>query len=598
MFEKYAKTAFFKVYILFFVKNSVHGRYYGCSVSDQKALQSLVNIHENLLILKIGEYGFTPQNRPQKLKDYVTARLRSQYDKLYFLLESHMFFMGDGRTGKTSTLRNLCDKPFSKIMESTILLEDSNIFQVGGRNDVFKPIKKHEWTNQRVKNVGSFYYSSDCEEVEEPKYKLDFEKELIERIISDEDFSLYFRRQNARFKHFGGFCRVYDFGGQEIFSSVHHIFMTPSGLYVVVFKMIKTTEKDIDRLRYWCESVIRNAPNASIMFVGTYFNKFLTKNELTLEDLEKKLKSLISSLSQNLNIIMNSGSIFFPIENSKRGKQLRVLRTTVRVRLSDPVEGAWKSSLPRIWILFLDNCREEKNFMTLKSFRQKVKECKLDKNSTEKMLEIYSNEGILLFFPSLELNEEENFIFFEPSYLAQALGKFIRDPSFHQLAFQVPKKYFPLYRDYVNTGKITKKLINVLLKKYSIKERNYIITLALRHLVLLKYGDVNDVYLIPELLPELGNSTIKPEFKQNIKLISYYPTTFSLFGCILLYFVRLKDVTESYLYKGFGRFIFNSEKIVDVFQVKDKIIGFQMFGRLDLPWLNHVVNDIQIKLLK
>eukprot|EP00924_Labyrinthula_sp_SR-Ha-C_P002984 snap_masked-scaffold_13-processed-gene-11.54-mRNA-1 protein AED:1.00 eAED:1.00 QI:0/-1/0/0/-1/1/1/0/85 len=84
--------------------------------------------------------------------------------------------------------------------------------------------------------------------------------------------------------------------------------------------------------------------------------------------------------------------------------------------------------------------------MTLKEFQDKSYSCGFEDWEVEKMLEIYLKVGVICYFPDLELHAEENFIFLAPSYLAHALGKFIRDPTFHQLAFRIQSDIFPLYR--------------------------------------------------------------------------------------------------------------------------------------------------------
>eukprot|EP00924_Labyrinthula_sp_SR-Ha-C_P012081 snap_masked-scaffold_26-processed-gene-3.27-mRNA-1 protein AED:1.00 eAED:1.00 QI:0/0/0/0/1/1/2/0/104 len=90
----------------------------------------------------------------------------------------------------------------------------------------------------------------------------------------------------------------------------------------------------------------------------------------------------------------------------------------------------------------------------------------------EKMLEIYSKEGIISYFPGLNLFD------------TQALGSFIRDESFHQLAFRTNKNVFSNYRKYIDTGIIRKDLFEVLLKQYTKKEREYVLSLALHSLIL------------------------------------------------------------------------------------------------------------------
>eukprot|EP00924_Labyrinthula_sp_SR-Ha-C_P010314 snap_masked-scaffold_23-processed-gene-2.33-mRNA-1 protein AED:1.00 eAED:1.00 QI:0/0/0/0/1/1/2/0/199 len=167
-------------------------------------------------------------------------------------------------------------------------------------------------------------------------------------------------------------------------------------------------------------------------------------------------------------------------------------------------------ALKTIWILFLDNSREETSYMTLEMFKKKGEECKFSIDDCHTMLEVYSRAGIIIFFSRIEKSDDENYLFFAPSFLAQALGTFIRDSTFHQLAFRLDKNNFPFYRKYIDTGKIN--------KKYSQKERNYVLKVALEHFVLFRVEKEKDIFIVPELLHPIDNK-IKPASKSDILLI-------------------------------------------------------------------------------
>eukprot|EP00924_Labyrinthula_sp_SR-Ha-C_P001530 snap_masked-scaffold_18-processed-gene-0.31-mRNA-1 protein AED:1.00 eAED:1.00 QI:0/0/0/0/1/1/2/0/90 len=81
-----------------------------------------------------------------------------------------------------------------------------------------------------------------------------------------------------------------------------------------------------------------------------------------------------------------------------------------------------------------DLFNSQSSYMTVQKFKLKAEKCNFSEEETEEMLDTYSEAGIICYFPGLNLSEDENFIFFAPSFLAQALGSFIRDESFHQLA--------------------------------------------------------------------------------------------------------------------------------------------------------------------
>eukprot|EP00924_Labyrinthula_sp_SR-Ha-C_P003497 snap_masked-scaffold_15-processed-gene-10.40-mRNA-1 protein AED:1.00 eAED:1.00 QI:0/-1/0/0/-1/1/1/0/78 len=77
--------------------------------------------------------------------------------------------------------------------------------------------------------------------------------------------------------------------------------MNKKAIYLVVFNMTKLKEKDLFRLKFWCESILRNTPKAPVLFIGTFLNTFLKKNK-TLESVISLFESFISELSGKLTI--------------------------------------------------------------------------------------------------------------------------------------------------------------------------------------------------------------------------------------------------------------------------------------------------------
>eukprot|EP00924_Labyrinthula_sp_SR-Ha-C_P010272 snap_masked-scaffold_23-processed-gene-1.21-mRNA-1 protein AED:1.00 eAED:1.00 QI:0/-1/0/0/-1/1/1/0/124 len=122
----------------------------------------------------------------------------------------------------------------------------------------------------------NIYHSIEDVVQEKSKYNLDFEDELITRTVVDKSFvEQYITTINLGFTTDDTFLLVYDFGGQEVFSSVHHIFMKKKAYYLVVFNLTKLKEKDLFRPKFWCEIILRNTPKAPVLYIGTYLNTFL-----------------------------------------------------------------------------------------------------------------------------------------------------------------------------------------------------------------------------------------------------------------------------------------------------------------------------------
>eukprot|EP00924_Labyrinthula_sp_SR-Ha-C_P000225 snap_masked-scaffold_25-processed-gene-0.26-mRNA-1 protein AED:1.00 eAED:1.00 QI:0/0/0/0/1/1/3/0/647 len=574
---------------------------------NKDEVQDLLDNHSFLLLFELGKNNFNTKNIEERMKKYVSVKLKDHYGRPTLLNECQVLFMGDGRVGKTSTIRSLFDKSFLLDNNSTLVLNDIDIFSINPDNYNWNSISKYELSVQRVKNSLPYVVYADFDPNEEvqTKYKLDFEKELLSRTVSDETFVEGLKTNSVVFNSNDVYFRVYDFGGQEIFSSVHHIFMNSNSLYFLVFNMTKISEYDLFRLKFWCESILRNTEKAPVIFIGTYLRRYKRKNikDTNLEIIQNKLQNFVESLSSELNILKNDMNIFFPIENSNLDSQEK---KDIKDKIKSLVSGAARINkenflnfrIGTAQILFLDNCREQTNIMTLKEFEDKSYSCGFEYWEVEEMLQIYSKAGLICYFLNLDLEADENFIFFAPSYLAQALGKFIRDPNFHELAFRIPSDKFSLYRIYVDKGKLNKELFNILLKEYSDKEKKYILSLALNSLVLIPVEKENDVFILPELLPELKRAKMKPSFKSDIKIVFKSLVRLGVFVKVVFLFLKDEDIHESLLFKGFARIIFKNKRIVDIFLNTETEISFNLVQGNNLEWLKENVDLISEELQK
>eukprot|EP00924_Labyrinthula_sp_SR-Ha-C_P014681 snap_masked-scaffold_74-processed-gene-0.50-mRNA-1 protein AED:1.00 eAED:1.00 QI:0/0/0/0/1/1/7/0/575 len=432
---------------------------------QKEEVQNTVNKHKNLVFCRVNNSILVSEKFTSNLKTLVKLKLRSKYNDYYRLREPHMFLLvlGDGRTGKTSTLRMISGKKFQRNNISTLLLEDIGILKIKKkfklfRNDMniyqafldkrFCALTKHQLSVQRVKNVLGVSHTADLETYQE-NYSLCFEEELLERAIRDKEFKLGFTDLVNSSISPDTFLRVYDFGGQEVFSSVHHIFMTKDALYSVVFNLKKLTKSDIFRLKFWCESVLRNAPTARVIFIGTFFNLFKKKfGEKKLEKVNETIRDVILNLSFTLNVIERSNEYYFyPIDNST-GKDDPLNQQLIRDLCSlNFLQFQRSFAVKVVCILFLDNCKELYSYLTLEAFREKGRKCNISHEDIDEMLQTFSETGIISFFNHLNLFENENYVFLAPSFLAQALGNFIRDPSFHELGYRLNKKYFQIIED-------------------------------------------------------------------------------------------------------------------------------------------------------
>eukprot|EP00924_Labyrinthula_sp_SR-Ha-C_P007886 snap_masked-scaffold_28-processed-gene-4.79-mRNA-1 protein AED:1.00 eAED:1.00 QI:0/0/0/0/1/1/3/0/241 len=202
--------------------------------------------------------------------------------------------------------------------------------------------------------------------------------------------------------------------------------------------------------------------------------------------------------------------------------------------------------------------------MTVEKFKLKAKKSNFSEDEMEEMLEIYSKEGIISYFKDINLSERENFIFFAPSFLAQALGSFIRDESFHQLAFRTNKKVFSNYRKYIDTGIIRKDLFEVLLKQYTKKRKRICFEYSFTQFD----PREKNAFIVPELLPEVKDSKLKTSLTPDLVWKTDKPITKE----------NHKRLQDSFLYKFFSRIIFGPDEILDIIVIRENELSFRFIG--------------------
>ena len=85
---------------------------------------------------------------------------------------------------------------------------------------------------------------------------------------------------------------VWDYAGQELFYQMHTLFLTRYGIYLVVFdmeKLLNDTKYELNRLKFWLDSIYVHAQGAPFILIGTHKDK--------LEEREESLKSLLDGIN-------------------------------------------------------------------------------------------------------------------------------------------------------------------------------------------------------------------------------------------------------------------------------------------------------------
>ncbi len=129
---------------------------------------------------------------------------------------------------------------------------------------------------------------------------------------------------------------VSDYGGQEVFYALHHLFMTRNAVYVVVFNMEwlleagPVREKALSFLRFWINTITVHTVDATtgsvapIAIVGTRKDRVSTPQEHVLiaqliEDAFSKNRAWPQVIKDENGVGLNNSCTtlcFFPVDNN------------------------------------------------------------------------------------------------------------------------------------------------------------------------------------------------------------------------------------------------------------------------------------------
>jgi GTPase SAR1 family protein len=140
---------------------------------------------------------------------------------------------------------------------------------------------------------------------------------------------------------------IWDYGGQEVFYALHHIFLTQGGLFLVVFDMEallqpQSRAESLEYLRFWLNSIRLHAPDGRVLLVGTRADAVKQHTEVDDVLLNE------AGVSRFSGVVKGESLCFFPVNNrdksasradALRGKVLEVARKLECVERSVPL--AW-----------------------------------------------------------------------------------------------------------------------------------------------------------------------------------------------------------------------------------------------------------------
>ena len=329
---------------------------------------------------------------------------------------------------------------------------------------------------------------------------------------------------------------TWDFGGQRLFYTVHHLFLTKFGVYLVVFSMAnfvsaKKKGECLGHLRTWLNSVSVHAQGAPVLLIGTF--KDQVKNSSSHLRISEELLQLFSALPCFKHVVRCEPLCFFPVDNTCSSDPLF---STLRLSVEQAVHADSRVQAPiqLTWLALFDKLRDLAKVEHTVSFATVAAAASLlgmvDDTEVADALLFFHDLGYIVFYNDARLR---NLIILEPQWIINRITAIIRDHStLHVMAIDKDlKNTFPLeWSDFVNEGKVSAGLLQRLWAGFG--DFDMLVALLCRFglLVPLNPPD-NTIYLVPSLVakkaqPSLVNAGSKTTFAFDVDalVIAQYRT--------------------------------------------------------------------------
>lgn len=335
-----------------------------------------------------------------------------------------------------------------------------------------------------------------------------------DKLVTDEQRSLELGKlvRKAREDKDSLVLTMWDYGGQSVFYTLHHVFLTRYGIYLLVFNMrafVRNRAESTEYLSFWLNSVGLHAPEAPLFLVGTRADNLSSEQKLevtsqVLSIHEASFKQLRSTGKRQIFAIDNrtgTGVDYLrgAIEATARG--LDFVNAPVSIRwmqcLDKTVERA--SELNLCWL----KIQEVKSIAETVGVR--IGE------ELDDMLRLFHELGVVLYFTATQ--NLRQLVITDPQWLIDGITQVIRDDKLHKRD-ETSLEQGGLSEDarlLESSAIATRDLLNHL---WGSQHADFMLDLMLRMLLLSRWtydagSDKREMYLVPSLFQDKAGESLQ-----------------------------------------------------------------------------------------
>ena len=394
------------------------------------------------------------------------------------LNRSKVMLLGAGASGKTATVRSLLYKPFNPNWDSTIGIDTTQTkagangmwevegpgAQVDHTSTLLAQMVHESFEEGKVEGVeGAAQPRTDVlarspSEVLDSSVKMNMSMKMKMKLLeASSNQQRYSKPYNARTKadtleekasnvwgmigsaEIGSIkLSIFDYGGQEVFHTLHTLFLSKYGVYLVVFntrRYIGNPADTKDSIAYWLSSTSIYAPEAAVIIVGTFLDD-LSKDELSA--VQNGVKEVVSNTFPSVITQKENDLVLFAVDN-KSGNGISLLRTAIQ---KSAQEQEYVHVHVRLrWMQLLDWLFEAgRAWIALEEVRQRFEALRGEEegDASEElngMLALFHQVGLLSYFTGTE--SLARIVVVHTQWLVDSISKVIRDKDVHPITPEV-----------------------------------------------------------------------------------------------------------------------------------------------------------------
>ncbi|XP_070562778.1 probable serine/threonine-protein kinase roco4 [Ptychodera flava] len=316
------------------------------------------------------------------------------------------------------------------------------------------------------------------------------------------------RQQIRGDKHLATRLSLWDFAGQELYYSTHHIFMFSHSVYVLVFSLvdaINDRKKQLERIVFWLNSICihTESQDTAIFLVGTHRN--------SISSIQRS--EVVGYLTEKLNVnslcdrFVNTpeGMLVFQVENSiTLDNDSSFLQMCILKEIEDMMYVCEEFPVPFMNFYKLINERKFQNggkqtICLYDDVKIRVKhQFSVEEPVFQEMLSFYHKAGEIIYQP--DDDHLSKYVIFDPNVLVSLMKILITIPPRNQRSRHLAKSWDMMDK----RGLADIKLINHVTKSVGISTQLTLSLLLAYDLVCLiprESKDDEQLYIVPSILP-------------------------------------------------------------------------------------------------